>query len=168
LTAAVRPLKGCPASKLETPKTTTYLYLRQTMSKILAIDFGLKRTGLAITDDSKTFAFGLDTVESKLLMNVLKSTVLKDKVDTIVLGEPKRLDTSDSHITQNVHQLLEVLKKQFPNQQVLLFDERFTSKMASHSIHLAGGSKKMKGDKGLIDKVSATILLQSYLSAQAI
>ncbi len=133
------------------------------MPKILAIDFGLKRTGLAISDDSNIFAFGLDTVDSRKLMDVLVQTVKKEKVGTLVLGEPKRLNTEDSHISENVRQLKQVLEKQFPDQKVVLLDERFTSKMAAQSISFAGGGKKMKGDKGLIDKVSATIILQSYL-----
>ena len=101
------------------------------MSKILAIDFGLKRTGLALSDDRKIFAFGLKTVESKQLMNELILLVEKEKITEIVIGEPKRLDTSDSHITQNVHLLKAALEKQFPLVKLALLDERFTSKMAS-------------------------------------
>jgi putative Holliday junction resolvase len=137
------------------------------MPKILAIDFGLKRTGLALTDDSKIFAFGLDTLESKTLMDKLKVLIPKEKIDTLVLGEPKRLNNEDSHITQNVYLLKEQLEKNFPEVKTVLHDERFTSKLASQSISMAGGSKKMKNDKGLIDKVSATILLQSFLDNQS-
>jgi putative Holliday junction resolvase len=133
------------------------------MSKILSIDFGLKRTGLAMTDDAKMFAFGLETVDSKTLMDKIGSLIEKEKVDEIVLGLPKRLNNEDSHITENVHLLKEAIQKKFPVLKVELLDERFTSKMASQAMHAAGATKKQKKEKGLIDKVSATIILQSYL-----
>jgi putative Holliday junction resolvase len=136
------------------------------MSKILSIDFGLKRTGLAITDDAKMFAFGLDTVESKVLMEKIRSLVKDEKVDEIVIGLPKRLNNEDSHVTENVRLLKEAVENNFPVLTVALLDERFTSKMASSAIHTAGATKKQKKEKGLIDKVSATIILQSYLDAK--
>ena len=134
------------------------------MGKIIAIDFGLKRTGLAITDDLNMFAFGLDTVDSKLLMSKLKELTNKESIETIVVGLPKRLNNEDSHITENVHALKSALETEFKQITIELYDERFTSKMASQSMHMAGASKKQKKEKGLVDKVSATILLQSYLS----
>lgn len=133
------------------------------MGKILSIDFGLKRTGLAISDDARIFAFGLKTVDSVLLEQELKGLVQKENIDTIVLGLPKRSDNSDSHITENVRMLSDRLKELFPACTIALYDERYTSKMASQTIHIAGGSKKQKKDKELVDKVSATIILQSYL-----
>lgn len=133
------------------------------MSKVLAIDFGLKRTGLALSDDRKIFAFGLKTVESKQLMNELILLVEKEKITEIVIGEPKRLDTSDSHITQNVYLLKTAVEKQFPLIKLALLDERFTSKMASAVIAQSGLKKKDKQQKALIDEVSATIILQDYL-----
>jgi len=136
------------------------------MGKIAAIDFGLKRTGLAITDELNMFAFGLDTVESTKLMDELKRLVKEEKVATFVLGLPKRLDNSDAHVTQNVLLLKEAIEKEIPVVQVELLDERFTSKMASQSMHTAGATKKQKKQKELVDKVSATIILQSYLSQQ--
>ncbi|MCH2225375.1 MAG: Holliday junction resolvase RuvX [Crocinitomicaceae bacterium] len=135
------------------------------MGKIIAIDFGLKRTGLALSDNEKTFAFGLETIDSKNLMDRLVKLSEKEKLDTIVLGLPKRLNNEDSHITQNVFLLKEALEKQFPFFTVELVDERFTSKMASQAIALSGGSKKQRKEKALIDKVSATIILQSYLDS---
>ena len=134
------------------------------MGKTLAIDFGLKRTGIAITDAANMFAFGLDTVESNQLMDFLKTIVPKEGVSTVVIGLPRRLDTSDAHITQNVYLLKEAIEKEVTSVNVLLIDERFTSKMASQSMHTAGATKKQKKQKELVDKVSATILLQSYLS----
>ncbi|MCH2230756.1 MAG: Holliday junction resolvase RuvX [Crocinitomicaceae bacterium] len=136
------------------------------MGKIIAIDFGLKRTGLAITDDLNMFAFGLDTVDSEKLMDTLKLLVFSEKVDTIVLGLPKRLNNEDAHVTQNIYLLQEAIEKQFRMIKVVLIDERFTSKMASQSMHAAGATKRQKKQKGLVDKVSATIILQSYLSQQ--
>ena|SRR5690606_33950940 len=133
------------------------------MGKVIAIDFGLKRTGLAITDESKLFAFGLETVESNKLMDYLISLFKKERIETIVLGEPKRLDGSDAHVTQNVYLLKEALEKQFVGVPVVLQDERFTSKMAFDAMLAGGLKKKQRQDKGMIDKVSATIILQEYL-----
>lgn len=135
------------------------------MGKILALDFGLKRTGIALSDDAKIFAFGLTTVESKKLDEFLKTILQKEKIDTILLGEPKKLNTEDTHITQNVRLLKEHLEKNYPAQKIVLHDERFTSKMASQAISMSGMSKKNRENKSLIDEVSATILLQSYLSS---
>jgi putative Holliday junction resolvase len=136
------------------------------MSKILALDFGLKRTGMALSDESFTFAFGLKTIDSKLLMTELKLLVVKEKISEIVLGEPKRLNLEDSHITQNVYLLKQAIEKELPTVKVALLDERFTSKMASSVISQSGLNKKDKQNKGLIDEVSATILLQDYLSSR--
>jgi putative holliday junction resolvase len=136
------------------------------MPKTIAIDFGLKRTGLAITDENKIFAFGHDTVESKNLMDYLIRWVPKEKVDCIVLGFPTRLNNEDTHITQNVRMLHEALQKQFPELRIELIDERFTSKMASESLVTMGHKKKVKNDKGIIDSVSATLILQSFLEAE--
>lgn len=135
------------------------------MSKILAIDFGLKRTGLAITDDARIFAFGLETVDSKDLMMYLKKVVVQEKIDTIVLGEPKRLNNEDTHISENVRLLKDALLVNFPSLAIVLIDERFTSKMASQAISMMGKSKNTHQNKGLVDKVSATLILQSYLQS---
>jgi len=136
------------------------------MGKILAIDFGLKRTGLAISDDQKMFAFGLKTIGSSELEHELKQLINNESVDTIILGLPKRLNNEDTNVTENVRLLYERLQEIFPICKVELYDERFTSKMASSAIHFGGGNKKQKMDKSLIDKVSATIILQSYIESQ--
>ena len=133
------------------------------MGKALALDFGLKRTGLALSDESWIFAFGHSTVESKDLVSVLKLLIPNEKVSTIVIGKPKRLDNSLFEINQNIDLLIEALKKEFPSCEIVQIDERFTSKMASHVISQSGKSKKERQDKSLIDKVSATLILQSYL-----
>lgn len=133
--------------------------------RILALDFGLKRTGLAITDENNIVASGLKTVDSRNLIKEIHALVGLKKIGTLVLGEPKRLNNEPTHITENVHILFEVLKKEFPLLHVTLYDERFTSKMASQAISMSGMSKNKKQVKGLIDEVSATILLQSYMSS---
>lgn len=133
------------------------------MGRILAIDFGLKRSGLAITDELRIIATPLDTVDSRELMDVLVRLVVKDNIDVIVLGEPKRMDGSDSHVTQNVYLLKEALEKQFPTVKIDLHDERFTSKMALDAMIQGGMKKKDRQQKGMIDKVSAAIILQEYI-----
>jgi putative Holliday junction resolvase len=135
------------------------------MGKIVAIDFGLKRTGLAITDELKIIAAPLTTVESNELMAFLRSLVQKDKIDAIVLGEPKRMNNEDTHISENVRLLREALVKEFPGQKIEMVDERFTSKMAAQSMVVSGMSKKKRQEKGTVDMISATIILQSYLDS---
>jgi putative holliday junction resolvase len=134
------------------------------MGKALALDFGLKRTGIAISDETQTFSFAKETVDSRELMTYLEKIVVTEKVDTIVLGEPKRLNNEPTNITQNVHLLFEALQKKFPSLHCVLIDERFTSKMAALSLAQLGHSKAVRQNKGLIDEVSAAIILQSYLA----
>ena len=127
------------------------------MGKIVAIDFGLKRTGIAITDENQIIASGLKTVDSKDLMTFLKELVVKDIIEAIVVGLPKRLN--------NVLLLKEALEKQFSTIQIHLLDERFTSKMAFQTMIDSGLSKKQRQNKGLIDEISATIILQSFMES---
>ena len=134
------------------------------MGRIMALDFGLKRTGIALTDELNIIASGFKTVDSKELMSFLKETIPAKKVDTLVLGEPKRLDNSDTHITENVRLLKQALEKEFPTVKVILMDERFTSKIAFQTMIDGGLSKKQRQNKALIDEISATIILQSYLA----
>lgn len=135
------------------------------MGKAIAIDFGLKRSGIAITDDLQLFAFPHETVDSQVLMTYLEVLVAKEFVDTIVLGEPKRMDNSDTHISENVRLLYEAVKTKFSSLKVVLMDERFTSKMAVQAMIAGGMKKKDRQAKGNIDKISAAIVLQSFLSA---
>jgi putative Holliday junction resolvase len=137
------------------------------MGKYLAIDFGLKRTGLAITDELKIIASPLETIDSSKLMERLTDLIRSEKVELIVLGDPKRLDGSPTHITQNVQLLREALSKTFPAVQIVLMDERFTSVMAKQVVVSSGKSKQNRADKGLIDQVSAALILQSYLTQQS-
>jgi putative Holliday junction resolvase len=133
------------------------------MGKIVAIDFGLKRTGLAMTDEMNIIASPLTTVESKNLISFLKTLTEKNNIDTLVLGEPKRLNNEDTHITENVRLLKTALEKQFPTLKIVMMDERFTSKMAFQSMIDSGMKKKQRQEKGTIDMISAAIILQSYL-----
>jgi putative Holliday junction resolvase len=135
------------------------------MSKIVAIDFGLKRTGLAITDQNAIIASPLTTVDSSTLMEFLVNLISKESISTMVLGYPTRLDGSDTHITENVRLLKEALVKQFPQCSIVLQDERFSSSRAMETIHLVGKKKQMK-EKSLVDKLAATLILQDYLSQQ--
>jgi putative Holliday junction resolvase len=134
------------------------------MGKIVAIDFGLKRTGIAITDASNIIASPLTTVDSVNLMGYLITLVEKEKVATIVIGDPKRLNNEATHITENVYLLKEALEKQFSILKIVLIDERFTSKMAFQSMLDNGMKKKQRQEKGMIDQISAAIILQSYLA----
>jgi putative Holliday junction resolvase len=133
------------------------------MGKIVAIDFGLKRTGIAITDASNIIASPLTTVDSIHLMTFLIDLVKKENVTTIVMGDPKRLNNEATHITENVYLLKEALQQQFPSLKIVMVDERFTSKMAFQSMLDNGMKKKQRQEKGMIDQISAAIILQSYL-----
>jgi len=133
------------------------------MEQILAIDYGKARCGLAATDDMQIIASGLETVETKFLLEFLKKYFSENKVEDVVVGLPVDLKGNLSEIETEILKFLEIFKKEFPNIQVHRFDERFTSKMASFFISQSGKSKKQRQEKGLIDKVSATIILQNFL-----
>ena len=135
------------------------------MPKIIALDFGMKRTGIAATDDLQIIASGLTTVETKKLMEFLKDYFDKNEVEAIVLGEPKRLDGSDTHISQAVRDLYKKLTKTF-KKPVHYVDERYTSKMAVQTMIDSGLKKKQRRNKALIDEISATLILQSYLESK--
>jgi len=133
--------------------------------RILAIDYGLKRTGLAVTDPLKIIATGLTTVESKQLIPFLKNYIAKEQVERIIIGEPKNLDDSDTHATPFVQKIIKELEKNFPAIPVEPVDERFTSKMASRAMIEMGLKKKQRQNKALVDEIAATIMLQDYLKA---
>src|SRR5690242_1042042 len=133
------------------------------MSRILAIDYGLKRTGLAVTDPLKIIATGLTTVESKHLISFLKNYFSKEEVELIIIGEPKNLDDTDTHATPFVRRAIKELQKSFPSIPVKTVDERFTSKMASRAMIDMGLKKKQRQNKALVDEIAATIMLQEYL-----
>jgi len=133
------------------------------MGQILAVDFGKKRCGLAATDDLRIIASGLDTVETSVLMEYLKKYFEKNTVDEVVIGLPTDLKGNISEVEQDIQKFIEEFKSEFSEVSVVRFDERFTSKIASYFISQSGKNKKQRQEKGLIDKVSATLILQQYL-----
>lgn len=133
------------------------------MGRIMAMDFGKKRTGLAVTDELQLIASGLATVPTKELLTYLNDYCKKEKVDLLVVGEPKRLHNEASEVEGTIVKFLEKLKMVLPDLPVARMDERFTSKMAFQSLIDSGLSKKKRQNKALLDEVSATIILQSYM-----
>lgn len=137
------------------------------MPRVLAIDLGTKRTGLAVTDPLKILANPLETIDTGQLMAYLKAYCAKEEVEALVLGLPIRLNGQDNEMTPRVMKLKEELEKVFPEKKIALVDERFTSKMAMQSMIAMGSKKKDRKEKaGNLDKVSAAIILQSYLERQ--
>lgn len=133
------------------------------MPRILSIDYGLKRTGLAVTDPLQIIATGLTTVESPKLINFLKDYFSKETVELIIIGEPKNWDDTDTHATPLVKKIIERLKKEFPAIPLKTVDERYTSKMASQAMIEMGLKKMQRRNKALVDEIAATIMLQEYL-----
>ncbi len=133
------------------------------MGQILAIDYGRARTGIAVTDDMQIIASGLTTVETPKLVDFLKKYFSENKVDEIVVGLPTDLKGNMSEIEIEIQKFISIFEKDFPEKKINRLDERFTSKMASFFISQSGKNKKQRQEKGLIDKVSATIILQNFL-----
>ncbi len=133
------------------------------MGKVVAIDYGKKRCGVAETDSLQLIASGLTTVETKSLQAFMVDYLNKEEVDCLVIGEPRRFNNELSEIENQIQPFINFIKKRFPTLKIAREDERFTSKLAMDTM-IRGGVKKMKRrDKGLVDKLSATIILQSYL-----
>jgi len=133
------------------------------MARILAIDYGLKRTGIAVTDPLKIIASALTTIESPKLISFLENYFKQEQVELILIGEPKNLDGSDTHATQPVKRIIEELKKKFPAIPIKTVDERYTSKMASRAMIDMGMKKKQRREKGMVDQIAAAIMLQEYM-----
>ena len=133
------------------------------MPRILSIDYGGKRTGLAVTDPLQIIATGLTTVESKQLIPFLKDYFSKEDVELIIIGEPKNWDDTDTHATALVEQCIKALQKNFPAIPVKKVDERYTSKMAKDAMLEMGLKKQQRRNKKLVDEIAATIMLQEYL-----
>ncbi len=134
------------------------------MGKVLAIDYGKKRCGIAVTDDLQIIASGLTTVETSKLIPFLKDYVSQNDVELFVVGEPKQMNNQPSESEALIKPFLEKLIKTFPNTPIKRVDERFTSKMAVQSMLASGLKKKKRQNKALIDEISATIILQTYLN----
>jgi len=135
------------------------------MGRILAIDYGQKRVGLAVTDPLKITANGLDTVAVHEIFNYLKQYMAKENVEKFVIGLPKQMNGEDSASMQYIKPFVERLRKQFPETELVFVDERFTSVMAHNTMLEAGLKKKDRQNKALVDKIAATIILQTYLSS---
>lgn len=133
------------------------------MARIMSFDFGTKRIGIAVTDPMKIIANGLTTIHPKDIVDFLKKYLTTEAVETFVVGEPKQMDGTDSQSAVHVRGFVNLLKKNFPEIPIEMMDERFTSKMASAAILQSGAKKKTRQDKALVDTVSATIILQSYM-----
>lgn len=134
------------------------------MGRVLALDFGTKRTGIAITDEMQMIASGLTTVATKELIPFLKNYCETEIVDCIIVGEPKQRDGMPSQVEDDIQKFLVQLSQSLPNLIVYRMDERFTSKMAFQSMIDSGLKKKQRQNKALLDEISATIILQDYLN----
>jgi putative Holliday junction resolvase len=137
------------------------------MGRILAIDYGQKRVGLAVTDEGQIIATALDTVHAKDIIQYLKKYVNKEKVDSFVVGEPRQMNNQMSEAVKFIDPFIKKLKKEFPNIGIERYDERFTSKMAFDTMITAGLKKKDRQNKETIDKISAVLILQSYMEYKA-
>lgn len=137
------------------------------MGRILAIDYGKKRTGIAVTDPLQIIATPLQMVPTGELLIFLKGYLQKESVERIVIGMPKNLQNEDTDSTEGVRKFIAFLNREFPEMAIHTVDERFTSKMALQSMIDAGSKKKDRREKGNIDKISATLILQSYLESRA-
>ena len=138
------------------------------MARIMAFDFGTKRLGIAVTDPMQLFATGLTTIHPKDVIEFLKKYLQTEQIETFIVGEPKQMDGTPSQSAPQVKGFVTILKKNFPDIPVEMMDERFTSKMASATIAQSGLKKSDRQNKALIDTVSATIILQSYMEKKSL
>ena len=133
------------------------------MGRIIAIDYGQKKVGFAVTDELQICANGLETVHVSKAFDFLKDYVSREKVDVIVVGDPRKMDNSQSDSARCIEPFVNRVRKEIPDIPLVRMDERFTSKMAFQTMIDAGLGKKARQNKELVDKISATIILQSYL-----
>ena len=134
-------------------------------TKFIAIDYGLKKTGISITDTEKIFAFPLETVNTSELIIHLKNLIEKENISRIIIGQPRRFSGEYSEIENSIIKFITFVSDFFDKNEIFRFDERFTSKIAKKSLISSGVKKKLRSDKYLIDKISATIILQDYLKS---
>ena len=137
------------------------------MGKIMAIDYGTKRVGLAITDSLKIIATPLTTVQSSEILIFLQAYMKQENIETLVVGMPKRLNNTSSPMTIIVEKFIKTLQHMFPDKQIISQDERYTSQIASNSMIISGFKKKDRRNKDNVDKLSATIILQSFLASSS-
>lgn len=136
------------------------------MGRILAIDYGKKRVGLAVSDPCGIIATGLQTVLSHEIFKFLQEYSIREKIDLFVVGHPKQMNNSDSESMTYIKPFLTALKRKYPQIPIVMYDERFTSILAHKALIEGGAKKKTRQDKGLIDTMSATIILTSYMEQQ--
>jgi putative Holliday junction resolvase len=134
------------------------------MSRIICIDWGAKRCGIAVTDPLQIIASALTTVETPNLLTFLKDYLDKELVEAFLVGDPRNLDNSDTHATAPVRDLLKKLAKHFPSVRIITTDERLSSKMASRAMVDMGMKKKKRREKGQVDQIAAAMMLQEYLA----
>lgn len=133
------------------------------MARILSIDYGAKRTGMAVTDPLQIIANGLDTIPTEHIFEFLKEYMTQEEVEIIVVGEPKHADGNPTHLTPQINKFIEQFQKLYPDVKVVMQDERYTSVDAKRILLQSGAKKKKRRDKSLIDKISAVLILQQYL-----
>lgn len=133
------------------------------MARIMALDYGTKRTGVAVTDELQLIASGLTTVNSHELLSFLDTYFQEENVELVLMGEPKQKDGSASQSEKDIQAFLKKFGEKFPEKKIQRIDERFTSKMAFQTMIDSGLKKKQRQNKALIDEISATIILQTYL-----
>tara|TARA_B000000557_G_scaffold264687_1_gene270996 strand:- start:28 stop:450 length:423 start_codon:yes stop_codon:yes gene_type:complete len=133
------------------------------MSKYIGIDYGQKKIGLSVTDDNKVFAFPLETVKNIDFFDFIFDFTKENNVEKFIVGKPIRMSGENSEIESEIIKFIKKLEKKFPNIPIVRFDERFTSKIATKSILLAGAKKKFRSNKEIVDKISATIILRDFL-----
>ena len=138
------------------------------MPRILAIDYGIKRTGIAITDELQIIASGLTTIQSETAIIFLQNYFLTEDVMKVIIGEPKQMNGEPSESTPIIEKFIAKFKTAFPEMKIVKVDERFTSKMAFKTMIDSGLKKKQRQNKGLVDEIAATILLQDYLTRKMI
>jgi RNAse H-fold protein YqgF len=134
------------------------------MARIMAIDYGKKRTGIAVTDPLKIIASGLTTVESPRIFNFLAEYIKKENVELILIGNPQNLDDSPTDLTADVERIIKILSVKFPEIPVKAIDERYSSVMASRAMVDMGMKKSRRREKGMVDQTAAALMLQEYLS----
>ena len=140
------------------------MYLCKRMGRLLALDYGKKRTGIAVTDPLQIIASGLTTVETSKVLEFLEDYTSKEILDAIVIGLPKQMDNTASESEALIQRFIVKLRKTFPDMFIVRVDERFTSKMAFQSMIASGLGKKKRQNKALVDEVSATLILQNYMA----
>jgi len=133
------------------------------MPRILSIDYGIKRTGIAVTDEFQIIASGLTTIPSETAIAFLKEYFSKEKVEKVIIGEPKQMNGQPSESSEIIEKFVDKFKTEFPEMKLDRVDERFTSKMAFQTMIDSGLKKKQRQNKGLVDEIAATIMLQDYL-----